>query len=153
MTPLARRDVIQWLGMASALLAVGAPTSDAAAAKPKPKTRVTWTSVDFPDAAERSERERLLRSLLEKESKTENWGARSGDRLEASARVLDFQVIHKPDVVRVTCTALGKLAGGPSVRTHFSMGDHPNNQRKLERMVLTLVARGIVNRLSAVARQ
>lgn len=150
MTAPSRRDLIRWLGAAGALLAVGVPAD--VWAKAKPKTTVTWTSVELPEDKRRAQRERTLRSVLRKEARDEDWGAATDNRIEASVRVIEFHVIHKPDVVRVTCTAMGKLAGGPSVRTHFSIGDHPTKQGKLEHMVLTLVARGLVTRLSAIAR-
>lgn len=138
-------------GAAATLIAVGA-SAEPAHAKRKKSTRVSWTSVDLPEDKLRRRRERTLRKVLEKESKRAEWGDHESKKLEASVKVVEFQVQHKENVVRVTCTALGKLAGGPTVRTHFSMGDHPDHQRKLEKMVLTLVARGIVTRLAAIAR-
>ena len=146
-----RRDLLKCFGAAATVIAIGAST-DTAWAKRKKSTRVSWTSVDLPEGELRRRRERTLRKVLEKESKRAEWGDHASKKLEASVKVIEYQVQHKENVVRVTCTALGKLAGGPTVRTHFSMGDHPKNQRKLEKMVLTLVARGLVTRLAAIAR-
>lgn len=134
------------------LLTIGASTHTAHA-KRKPPTTVTWTSVDLPEDKLRASRERTLRTMLRKESKDADWGEHEKGRLEASVKVIEFQVHAREDVVRVTCTAMGRLAGGPSVRTHFSIGDHPKQQARLEKMILTLVARGIVTRLSSIARK
>jgi hypothetical protein len=80
-----------------------------------------------------------------------DWGNHESG-LEASVRVTEFVVGERKDVMRVTCTAVGKLKNGPAVRTHFSFGDHPRKRDKLERTVLTLVAQGVVTRLAAIAR-
>jgi len=140
-------------GAAATLIAIGGASNGPAFAKQqKKKTRVNWTEVELPEDKLRRRRERTLRSVLKKESGNANWGDHKDHQLEASVKVVEFQVHQKEHVVRVTCTAVGKLAGGPSVRTHFSIGDHPKRQDKLEKMVLTLVARGIVTRLAAIAR-
>lgn len=147
-----RRELLLGLASTAMLLTIGA-SSHPAHAKRKPPTTVTWTDVVLPEDKLRSRRERTLRSVLKKESKDADWGEHKNGRLEASVKVIEFQVHAREDVVRVTCTAVGKLAGGPSVRTHFSIGDHPKQQAKLEKMILTLVARGIVTRLASIARK
>jgi hypothetical protein len=146
-----RRELLQLFGAAATLIAIGG-ASGAASAKQKKPTRVSWTEVELPEDKRSRRRERTLRSVLKKESKNANWGEHKDNRIEASVKVVEFQVQQKEHVVRVTCTAVGKLAGGPSVRTHFSIGDHPKRQDKLEKMVLTLVARGIVTRLASISR-
>lgn len=154
-TPMAnpsRRELLQLFGAAVTLIAIGGASNGAAFAKQKKTTRVSWTEVEVPEDKLRRRRERTLRSVLKKESKNANWGDHKDNLVEASVKVVEFQVQQKEHVVRVTCTAVGKLAGGPSVRTHFSIGDHPKRQDKLEKMVLTLVARGIVTRLAAISR-
>lgn len=140
-------------GVAATLIAVGGASSRPAFAKRKTKTSISWTNVELPEAKLRRRRERVLRSVLERESRRTDWGRHENNRLDASVKVVEFHVEQKEKVVRVTCTALGKLDGGPQVRTHFSIGDHPKRQAKLEKMVLTLVARGLVTRLAAIARR
>ena len=145
-----RRDLFRWLVASGTVLAIGNfPLY--AWSKPKPKTTIHWTNVEFPEDKLRTQRERILRTILRKESSTEDWGPHN-QRIEASIRIIEYQIVHTPEVVRVTCTAVGKLVGGPSVRTHFSIGDHPTKQAKLERNMMTFVARGIVTRLAVIAR-
>lgn len=149
MTISRRRDMLLGLAAVAATLTVGS----FAHAKRKVPTRVVWTSVELPEDKLQKVRENTLRNVLRKEAKDADWGEQEGARLEASVKVVEFLVLEREDVVRVTCTAVGKLAKGPSVRTHFSLGDHPKQQAKLEKMILTLVARGLVTRLSSIARK
>ena len=142
---------MQVLGSSAAALAFGSTWTGGADAKQKP-TQVVWNSVTLPDDDRRARRERVLKKILKSVAGKEDWGTQPDGRIEASIKVVEFQVTRREDVVRVTCTAVGKLKNGPSVRTHFSIGDHPKRQDALEKMVLTLVARGVVTRLAAIAR-
>lgn len=148
---LLRQHVFALMAAIFVLTCVGTIATEAMA-KPAAKTTVKWTSVQVPTADAKSRRESKLRSQLVKEARYADWGKHPVARLDASVKVTEFRVETNTSVVQVTCTATGKLAKGPTVRTHFSMGDHPNKQVKLESTVLTLVARGIVTRLSAIAR-
>lgn len=150
---VSRRRMLHAAAGLGALLALGSLPDSALAAGKKSSTSVAWTKVEVPPGDRRRARESMLRKVLGRESRDADWGEHKSGRIEASVSVVEFAVERRDDVVRVTCTALGKLAGGPSVRTHFSIGDHPSRQVKLETMVLTLVARGIVTRLSAIARK
>lgn len=148
---LLQRHVFALMTVFFVLTCVGTISLEATA-KPTAKTTVKWTSVQLPTNEANSRRESKLRSQLVKEARYADWGKHRTAKLEASVKVTEFRVETSTSVVQVTCTATGKLAKGPTVRTHFSMGDHPSKQVKLESMVLTLVARGIVTRLSAIAR-
>jgi hypothetical protein len=145
-----RREILQVLGSTAAACALGT-WAEEADAKQQP-TQVVWKSVTLPEDRRRARRELVLKKILKSEARTEDWGKHPDDRVEASVKVVEFQVTKREDVVRVTCTAVGRLKNGPSVRTHFSIGDHPKRQDALEKMVLTLVARGVVTRLASIAR-
>lgn len=121
-------------------------------AQARHRTEVIWSDVSFPDDALQATRERQLRSVLRRESRREDWGHSQSSVVEASLKIVEFAVEKRPDVVRVTCTAVGKIKNGPAARTHFSFGGHPNKQAALERTMLTLVGRGIVTRLAAISR-
>ena len=123
-----------------------------AAARTKTLTRVKWVSVKLPSSEHQKRREQSLRKLLSTETRLADWGKHKANLLQASVTVTEFRVNTSETVVQVTCTAMARLGTGPSVRTHVSLGDHPTKQRKLENMILTLVARSLVTRLSAIAR-
>ena len=61
--------------------------------------------------------------------------------------------MREGEVVRITCTAVGKIPGVGAAKSRFSYSGKPEEQRKLEHHVLELVARGIVTRLADMARE
>ena len=152
MNHLSRRGFLSALGSVATAIALSTATSDALARRPQ-RTHVEWIEVVLPDADRRSVRQGMLREVLQKTSRHVDWGAHPNNKLEGTVKVVEFVVERKADVVRVTCTALGKLTKGPTVRTHFSMGGHPNEQAKLEKAMLTLIAQGVITRLSSIARE
>lgn len=139
-----------WVGVVAAW-AAGSVSSEALAKKP-PKTHVEWTEVVLPEDERKGVRTAILKAVLKKESKRVDWGEQPGGKLQAIVKVTEFSVMRKQDVVRVTCTAVGKLSKGPAVRTHFSFGGRPHEQAKLEKTMLTLIAQGVITRLSSIAR-
>jgi hypothetical protein len=150
MVLLSRRQLLGALSTAAAALAAG--TANEAWAKKPPRTRVEWTEVVLPDDDRRAVRTSILKAVLKKESRRVDWGQHAGGELQGVVKVVEFAVSRKEDVMRVTCTAVGKLNKGPAVRTHFSFGGHPHQQEKLEKTMLTLIAQGVITRLSAIAR-
>ncbi len=114
--------------------------------------RVVWTEITVASRDKRPELERFLKQIVDKQTRLANWGAPRQSPLEASFDVTEFSAVAGKDVVRVTCTAVGKLKGGQSVRSHFSMGGRPAGRAELERQLLTMLGRGIVSRLAEVAR-
>jgi len=151
MVVLSRRQLLGALFTAAAALAAGGKPNEAWAKKP-PRTRVEWTEVLLPDDDRRAVRTSILKAVLKKESRRVDWGQHADGRLQGVVKVVEFTVSRKEDVMRVTCTAIGKLNKGPAVRTHFSFGGHPHQQEKLEKTMLTLIAQGVITRLSAIAR-
>ena len=113
--------------------------------------RIVWTDVTIASRDKRPELERFLKQVIVRQSRRADWGKRQGT-LEARFDVTEFSAVAGKDVVRVTCTGVGKLKGGQSVRSHFSMGGRPAGRADLERQLLTMLGRGIVNRLADVAR-
>ena len=114
--------------------------------------RVIWTGVTVGSREKRPELERFLKQVIDRQTGLTNWGAGRASPVEARLDVTEFSVARKQNVVRVTCTGVGKLKGGQAVRSHFSMGGRPVGQAELERQLLTMLGRGIVNRLAEIAR-
>jgi len=115
--------------------------------------RVVWTEIRVVARQKRPELERFLKEVVESQTRKADWGGgRGGEPLEARFQVTEFDVVQKSDVVRVICTAVGRIQGAPSVRSHFSMGGRPAQRAELERQLLTMLGRGIVSRLAVIAR-
>jgi hypothetical protein len=115
-------------------------------------SRVVWTDVTIASREKRPQLERFLKQIIERQTRKANWGARRESPIEARIDVTEFSAVLTKDVVRVTCTGMGKLKGGQSVRSHFSMGGRPAGRAELERQLLTMLGRGIVSRLAEIAR-
>jgi hypothetical protein len=55
-------------------------------------------------------------------------------------------------VLNVHCTALGRLPGGKSARSHIAFGGNPQQRERVLKSVLEIVARGVITRLAALER-
>lgn len=113
------------------------------------KKRVVWTEVAVKD---KPGLEAMMRQILEKEGRRADWGKKRKEPVEAELVVKELHAVHEGDVVKVTCTAVGKIKGLGAARSKFSYSGLPHEQAKLEKHVLELVARGIVTRLADMAK-
>ncbi len=138
----------RWLTLALSLALVASVTDDAHA---KRKPRVVWSAVtvrpDRPDVPP------IVKKILEKEGRRADWGRRRDNPVEAAVEIRELSHVRDGDVVRVTCTAVGKIRGLGAAKSRFSYSGRPEERGKLERRVLELVARGIVTRLADIARE
>jgi hypothetical protein len=114
--------------------------------------RVVWTDITIASRDKRPELERFLKQIIDRQTRRADWGKARQSPLEARFDVTEFSAVAGKDVVRVTCTGVGKLKGGQSVRSHFSMGGRPAGRVELEKQLLAMLGRGIVSRLAEVAR-
>ncbi len=128
-----------------AALAVILVTFDADARK----KRVVWIEVAVSD---RPALAPLMRKILEKEGRRADWGKKRKAPVEAALVVKELSATREGDVVRVSCTAVGKVKGLGAAKSMFSYSGLPHQQTKLEKHVLELVARGIVTRLADMAK-
>ena len=67
--------------------------------------------------------------------------------------IRDLQVIEDGDVLRMSCTLVGKLEGGGSARSKISFGGKLDERKKLERQVIAAAAEGLMVRLAEMAKQ
>ena len=114
--------------------------------------RVVWTDISIASREKHPELERFLKQVIDRQTRKADWGPKRPSPIEARFDVTEWSAVLGKDVVRVTCTGVGKLKGGQSVRSHFSMGARPAGRVVLERQLLTMLGRGIVSRLAEVAR-
>ena len=68
-------------------------------------------------------------------------------------RFLGQNFLVDGNIVRVTCSALGKIKELGVARSRFSYGGKAEQRAQLEKHILELVARGILVRLAELARE
>ncbi len=108
----------------------------------------------FPANVPNSARlERHFRHMLKRAARRADWGAGRGARIEYRVIVEELRITEEAGVLRVRCTALGRLPRGKSARSHLDFGGDPKKPRAVVDRVLEIVARGVVTRLAALERQ
>jgi hypothetical protein len=156
------------LGFASALSLSGRPAVGAVPSsedrvpvapgigRPAPAGRpnVTLNALVFPkDVASAPALERHFRRTLKRAAHRADWGAGRGAHIEYRVVVEELTVTESAGVLRVRCTALGRLPRGKSARSHLDFGGDPKKRRAVVERVLEIVARGVVTRLAALERE
>jgi len=142
------RRVTTWA--AAALLGIAATAiapATALAAKPK----IDWVRVDVPEGEDTARLTKVLKEALKHAAKRADFG-KAVKTVSLSARIVELKTEQQGDVLRVSCTILGRVTGGPSARSRISYGGRPDNRRELQKNVLTMVANGLVARLAQIVR-
>jgi hypothetical protein len=142
------RRVTTWaaaaaLGLAAILAPGGAIAS--------PRTKVDWVRVEVPDGQDAARLAKLLKEALKQASKRADFG-KSAKTVSLSARIVELRTEQQGDVLRVTCTLMGRVAGGAGARSRISYGGSPDKRDDLEKQVVTMVANGLVGRLAQIVR-
>ncbi len=137
----------RWLALVSllatlVLVIVHAPAAMASAT-------VDITELSLPGEAD-AKLEKQLRTLLHKAARPLDFGR--GKRVEITVKLVELTVEESDDVLRVTCTLVGRLKGGGSARSHISFGGKPKRRKELQRQVLAMVSDGVMSRLAELAR-
>ena len=144
------RRVTMWAAAAAIGLSAIAATPGTAHAGPRPK--IEWLRVDLPDGQGDSARlAKLLKEALKQAAKRANFG-KAAKTVLLSARITELTFDEHDDVLHVTCTAMGRVAGGAGARSRISYGGDPQKRAELEKEVLTQVANGLVARLAQIVR-
>jgi hypothetical protein len=142
-----RRRHRSWSWLAAVALAASMLSAPASAlARPK----VEWASIEVPHGDEAARRVKVLRTALEQAARKANFGKAKSVTL--SAKVVEFTVERRGEILRVTCTVLGRVQGAASAKSKISFGGSPGSQVELENQVMTTVASGLVARLAQIAR-
>lgn len=137
--------------LAIALLAMFAAVASPSIAEARPKADVEWTRVEAsPSHKEGARLAKTLRGLLKEASRKADFG--KAGKVLLQARILEYVVEKKGDVLKIRCTVVGRLEGGPSAKSRISFGGDPKDPKALEKQVLTMVAHGVTSRLAALAK-
>lgn len=137
--------------LAIASFAMLAAFASPSVANARPKADVEWTRVEAsPTHKDGTRLAKTLRGLLKEASRKADFG-KSGKVL-LQARILEYVVEKRGDVLRIRCTVVGRLEGGPSAKSRIAFGGDPKDPKALEKQVLTMVAHGVTSRLAALAK-
>lgn len=120
-------------------------------AKGRPDVRLT--RLELPGGlANAKQYQRFLRKRLSREAKRAKWGAGRNNVIEYRFTIKELSISNDGDVLRVRCTAVGRLPGGQAAKSQLSYGGDPKQPRKVVENVLAIVARGVVSRLAELER-
>jgi hypothetical protein len=123
-------------------------------APPQGRPTVRLDELVFPPAINgRAELERHFRRTLAHAARKADWGAGSGANIEYRVTVEKLETVLDDGVLRVRCTALGRLPKGKSARSHIEFGGAPGEHKALLKRVLEIVGRGVITRLAALERE
>jgi hypothetical protein len=144
----------------AAALAAGAPAPAAAepapmaeSSRPRGRPDVELDRLEFPtDVAGAHYFKQRLRKILKREARRADWGAGRGARIQYRFTVTELVLENDGEVLRVRCTAVGKLPKGKSARSNLRFGGPPNQRNKVVERVLEIVARGVITRLAELER-
>jgi len=129
------------------LVTLAAPASTALARTP---TAVDWTRVDAPPGDDADRLAKSLKGALKDASRKADFGKTR--KVALRARITEYVVEKRGDVLRIRVAVVGRIVGGPSAKSRISFGGDPRDPKALEKQVLTMVANGVVSRLAALVR-
>ena len=93
-----------------------------------------------------------LRTTLAKVTRRADWGAGAKNRIEYRFFVTELALVEESGVLKVRCSAIGKLPKGKSAKSKLSFSGDPNQRSELVKRVLDIVARGVITRLAELER-
>jgi hypothetical protein len=130
------------------------PTPPAFAAKSRGRPDVKLDRLDFPDDVRGAHYfKKRLRRILAKETRRADWGAGRGHKIEYRFAITQLKLEPTEDgVLRVRCSAVGRLPGGKSAKSSLTFGGDPKKRNKVVLQVLEIVGRGVVTRLAELER-
>jgi hypothetical protein len=104
------------------------------------------------DVPERKRVSAVLERVLKHEAHRVQWGAGRASRISYRFFLEELSTSVEHGVLRVRCTALGRLPQGKSARSKLEFGGDPREPRQVVDHVLTIVARGVLARLADLER-
>jgi hypothetical protein len=95
---------------------------------------------------------KVLEKVLKHEARRVQWGAGQGDRITYRFSLEQLDVSIEGSVLKVRCTAFGRLPKGKTARSKLEFGGDARDPRKVIDHVLSIVARGVLSRLAELER-
>lgn len=124
-----------------------------AAITPKGRPKVELDRLDFPTDVPNAKRyKKFLRKRLEREARRAKWGAGRNNLIQYRFSIKELSITTDGEVLRVRCSAVGRLPGGQAAKSQLSFGGDPKKRNAVVENVLAIVARGVVSRLAELER-
>jgi hypothetical protein len=95
---------------------------------------------------------KVLNKVLKHEQHRVYWGAGRDSRITYRFFLEQLDLSVERGVLKVRCTALGRLPKGKTARSKLEFGGDPLHARKVIDHVLEIVARGVLSRLAELER-
>lgn len=105
-----------------------------------------------PNFPEHQRLAKVLHQVLQHEAPRVQWGAGQGNRITYRFYLEQLEVSVDRGVLKVRCTAFGRLPKGKTARSKLEFGGDARDPRKVIDHVLTIVARGVLARLAELER-
>jgi hypothetical protein len=117
------------------------------------RPQIDVVSIDLPkDLVQAKYYRKYLKKRLLRESKRAKWGAGRANVIQYRFTISELSLIEDDGVLRVRCTAIGKLPKGQAAKSRLTFSGDPKKRRQLVEKVLDIVARGVVTRLAELER-
>jgi hypothetical protein len=81
-----------------------------------------------------------------------DWGAGRGSTISYRFIVSELSITVQDGVLRVSCTAVGRLPKGKTAKGSLAYGGDPRKRNAEVTKVLQIVARGVITRLAELER-
>jgi hypothetical protein len=121
--------------------------------RPRGKPKIKLDRLDFPkDVPNVWYLERQLRKVLRREARRVDWGAGRGSTITYRFSVKRLAITEEDGVLRVSCTAIGRLPKGKQAKGSLTFGGDPRRRNAVIGKVLQIVARGVLTRLAELER-
>lgn len=120
---------------------------------PEGRPHVTLDQLVVPNTVPEQKRIiKLLTKVLKREQYRVEWGAGRHNRIAYRFYLEQLDLTVERGVLKVRCTAVGKLPSGKPARSKLEYGGDAAKSREVIDHVLTIVARGVLSRLAELER-
>jgi hypothetical protein len=113
--------------------------------------------VDRVELSDEVENPQLVRKklvpILKREGRRADWGAGRGTRVTFRFQLTELSLDEQGDVLRVHCTAVGRLPRGRKARGSLTFSGDTAKRNELVERTLEIVARGVIARLAELERK
>jgi hypothetical protein len=121
--------------------------------RPRGRPTIKLDRLDFPkDVPNAWYFRKELRKFLRQQARRMNWGAGRGSTITFRFAVQRLVVVEQDGILRVSCTAVGRLPKGKTAKGSLSFGADPRRRNREVVKVLQIVARGVLTRLAELER-
>lgn len=142
------------LGAFSPRSAVAEPALIGPSDGPEGRPHVVLDRLEVPSNMPEHQRlTKVLTKLLKHEQYRVEWGAGRHNRIVYRFTLEQLDLTVERGVLKVRCTALGRLPKGKTARSKLEFGGDPARAHEVIDHVLAIVARGVLARLADQERE